>query len=330
MAKSEFDELNEVKATGENSSTMDPVTPAGGSPRGKNRRADLNKSVNPTADDIEDDVKHPGGEPFGNVSPAESKNTGKKAPARRADKVAVGESVEEMFEGQDLSEDFKEKAAVIFEAALNDRLTEEVERLEEEFEARLEEQTSLVVEELVESVDKYLDDVVATWMEENELAVDRGIKIEMAESLMAGLYDLFMEHNINVPEESEDVLDEMMSTIEELEGKLDEALNVNMDLVEELEEAIKRDIYADMCEGLTETQAEKLIRLAEGVDFDDEDTFAEKVSIIKENYFGKTNKMLKETFGDDIDPVETENSNVVSVDPTMNRYAAAISKTLKK
>ena len=322
-------QLDEFKADGEDSSTMDPVSPAGGDPKGKNRKADKRVSVDPKADDIEDDVKKPGGEPFDKTSPASRKGTGKKAPARRADKTGMKESVEEMFAGQDLSEDFKEKASVIFEAAVNNKLAEEVERLEEEFETRLEEETQKGIDELSEQIDTYLDYVVENWAEENKIAIENGIKTEMAESFMNGLYNLFVEHNVDVPEESENILDELAAQLEEVEDKLDEAVNENIELAKALEEHVKNDIFDEMSEGLTETQAEKLKRLAEGVGFDDVDSFTEKLSIIKENYFGGE-KMLKETVGDDVDPVEEANVKVQSGDPTVLKYAANLSKTLRK
>lgn len=333
MADKDNDQLDEVKATGENSSTMDPVTPAGGSPKGKNRKADKNASAYPVSD-VEDEAneKKPGGEPFDKTSPAERKGTGKKAPPRRADKTAMKESVEEMFEGQDLSEDFKTKAAVVFEAAVNNQLAEHAEQLEEEFAERLEEQTTLAVNELIEQVDTYLDYVVEQWMEDNELAIDRGIKAEMAESFMNGLFNLYQEHNINVPEESEDVLDEMAEALEKMEDRLDEVLEENIQLKSALTEAAKADIYDQVCEGLTETQAEKLIRLSEGISYEDEDDFAEKVEIIKESYFGASSesKTLTEELGDDNDPIDDVTEHTVTGDPEVNRYAAAISKTLRK
>lgn len=325
------DQLDEVKATGENSSTADPVTPAGGSPKGKNRRADKNASAYPVSD-VEDEAneKKPGGEPFDSTSPAEKKGTGKKAPARRADKGAVKESVEEMFEGQDLSEEFKERASVVFESVVNSTINEELERLEEEFDERLEEQTTIAVNELIENVDMYLDNVVETWMEENEVAIESGIKTEMAESFMAGLFNLYTEHNINVPEESEDVLEEMSKTIDELEGRLDETINENIEMSRELEEAYKSDVYDEVCEGLTETQAEKLVKLSEAIDFEDRETFEEKVNIIKENYFKGDMKNLTETVGDDNDEIETLDETLHTEDPDVGRYAKAISRTIRR
>lgn len=327
MSDQEFEQLDEVKATGEDSSTMDPVTPAGGSPMKKNRKADMSKSVDPKADEIEDDVKTPMGGPSASEKSAAEGSTGKKAPARKADKTGMKESIEEMFGGQDLSEDFKEKATVVFEAAVNAKLQEEVERLEEEFEEKLEEQATAAVSELIENVDSYLDYVVEKWMEENELAIESGIRTEMAESFIAGLHDLFVEHNIEVPEDKVDAYAEMAEQLESKDEELNEVINETIELRKALAEAHKQDVFEDISEGLTDTQREKLAKLAEGVEFDDIEGYASKVEIIKENYFG--GKTLTEEV-DEIDPIEEETSETQYVDPNVAKYAAAISKTLRK
>lgn len=315
MSDQEFEQLDEVKATGEDSEANDPVTPAGGDPKKKNRKADMSKSVDPKADEIEDDVKTP------------QASADKKAPARKADKNGMKESVEEMFAGQDLSEDFKERATVVFEAAVNSRLLEEVERLEEEFEEKLEEQATAAVNELVENVDSYLDYVVEKWMEENELAIENGIRTEMAESFIAGLHDLFVEHNIEVPEDKVDAFAQMAEELEGKDAELNEAINDTIELRKQLAEAHKQDVFEEISEGLTDTQREKLAKLAEGVEFDDIEGYTAKVEIIKENYFG--GKTLTEE-ADEIDPIEEEATETQYVDPNVAQYAAAISKTLRK
>lgn len=315
MADQEFEQLDEVKATGENSETSDPVTPAGGDPKKKNRPADVSKAADPKADEIEDTVKTP------------QASADKKAPPRMADKKGMKESVEEMFAGQDLSEDFKERATVIFEAAVSAKLNEEVARLEEEFETKLNEQAEIAVNDLVEKVDSYLDYVVEKWMEENELAIEAGIRTEMAESFMAGLHDLFVEHNVDLPEEKADVFAEMAEELEAKEAKIAEAMEETIALRKQLAEAHKQDAFEEISEGLTETQREKLEKLAEGVEYDTIDTYKHKVSIIKENYFG--GKTLTESV-DEVDPIEEEAVDQRYVDPAVASYAAAISRTLRK
>jgi len=316
MSDKELDQLDEVKATGgDPSETSDPVAPAGGDPKKKNRPADDSKAVDPKADEIEDDVK----------TPAAKGDKKAKEPAPGA---GMKESVEEMFAGQDLSEEFKEKATVVFEAAVGAKINEEVARLEEEFTEKLDEQTSLAVDELVEKVDSYLDYVVEKWMEENELAVEKGIRSEIAESFIEGLADLFTEHNINLPEEDVDVVADMAEQLENTEAKLDEAIAQVVELRKELTEANKADAFEEIAEELTATQAEKLEKLAEGIEFENLDEYKEKVKIIKENYFGGSTELTESVDG--IDPIEEETSEIKTVDPEMARYAAAISKSLRK
>lgn len=327
MSDQEFEQLDEVKATGENSMANDPVTPAGGDPKKKNRPADMSKTVDANADEIEDDVKTPQGTAAGEKSPAEGPGEGKKAPARKADKAAMKESIEEMFGGQDLSEEFKEKATIVFEAAVNAKLNEEVERLEEEFETKLNEQAEIAVNDLVEKVDSYLDYVVEKWMEENELAIDSGIRTEMAESFMNGLHDLFVEHNVDISEEKADIVSEMAEELEAKEAKLAEAIEQTIALRKELAEAHVQDAFEEISEGLTETQAEKLEKLAEGIEYDTIEDYKHKVSIIKENYFG--GKALTESV-DEVDPIEEETAETRYVDPAVASYVEAISKSLRK
>lgn len=327
MSDQEFEQLDEVKATGENSMANDPVTPAGGDAKKKNRPADLSKTADANADNIEDDVKTPQGTAADSTSPAEGPNKGKKAPARMADKAAMKESIEEMFGGQDLSEEFKEKATVVFEAAVNNKLNEEVARLEEEFETKLEEQAEIAISDLVEKVDSYLDYVVEKWMEENELAIDSGIRTDMAESFMNGLHSLFVEHNVDISEEKADIFSEMAQELESKEIKLAESIEETIALRKSLAEAHKQDALEEISEGLTETQVEKLEKLAEGVDFDTIEDYKHKVSIIKENYFG--GKTLTESV-DEVDPIEEELTETRYVDPAVASYVDAISKTLRK
>jgi hypothetical protein len=239
------------------------------------------------------------------------------------------EAVDAMFAGDDLSEEFKEKATVVFEAAVNAKLTEEVAKLEEEFEAKLDEQAELAVNELVEKVDSYLDYVVEQWMEANEVAIEKGIRNEIAESFIEGLRELFVEHSINIPEEDVDVLADITEQLEETEAALNEAKNEAIELRKQLDESKREDAFETIAEGLTDTQSEKLKALTEGLEFGNLDDYTRKVEIIKENYFGDSKKVeLTEEVGE-IDPIE-EGTTEVSVDPTVARYADAISRTLRK
>lgn len=310
MSERELNQLDELKADGEDSSTADAVTGEGGPV--KKRKADAGGAPE-KADTI--DVKTPEG------------SANKKAPARLADKVGMKESVEEMFAGADLSEDFKEKATVVFEAAVNAKLHEEVVRIEERFEAKLDEQVELAISEIVEKVDDYLDYVVEQWMQENEVAIERGIRGEIAESFIEGLKNLFVEHNVNLPEEEVDVIADMVEQLEETEAKLDAAINESIELKKALTESKKAEILESYTKDLTETQAEKFRALTESVDYNDLADLKRKVKIINEQYFG-TKAILTEAM-DDIDPIE-DAPKVRSLDPSMAAYTQAITKTLRK
>lgn len=321
MADKDQTQLDEVKASmGVDAEANDPVKSAGGEAKGKNRPADLNKAVDPKADEIEDTVKTPQG-----------KESMTKAPSRRADKKAVSEAVTEMFTGQDLSEDFKDRAGVIFEGVVNTVIQEEVARLEEEFEQKLEEQTDVAVSELNEQVSKYLDYVAEQWMKRNEVAIDSGIKAEMAESFLSNLKDLFVENNIDIPEESIDVVAEMTDQVEELEGKLDESKRENIELRTALTEAQVEKAFTEMTEGLTETQKDKLKTLSENVSYDSLSDYRNKLDIIKENYFGdEKTKTLTEGVDTGNQEIDAPEADAPQVDPSMSRYAAALSSSLRK
>lgn len=313
MSQKELEQLDEFKASGENSETADPVTPAGGS--NHKRTADKNQGDKAS--------KKLEGATAGDMLTA----TATKSAARPADK-GMKESVEEMFAGSDLSEDFKEKASVIFEAAVNAKLNEEVARLEEEFTAKLDEQVETAVADLVEKVDSYLDYVVEQWMEENKIAIDRGIRAEIAESFIEGLKDLFIEHNINLPEEEVNVIADMSEELEAKENALNESINEAIELRKEIESLKAEKILEGYSAGLTETQAEKLRALAEGVEYADSAEFDRKVQIIKEQYFGGKAVLTEEA--DEIDPVEIDSAPVSNVDPAIAAYVSAISKNIRK
>lgn len=219
-----------------------------------------------------------------------------------------------------LSEEFKEKTAVIFEAAVKTKLSEEVSRLEEQYKEELAEEVSSIKSDLVEKVDGYLNYVVETWMEENRVAIQNGLRTEIAEGFMEKMKDLFVESYIEVPESKVDLVDELAGQVEELEEKLNAQTGESIKLSEELE-VLKRDaIIAEAARGLADTQVEKLKELAEGIDFDGEEAFAKKVATIKESYFSKQ-------ISEDVEIVDEEPEAVVEVSSSMETYLNAIRKT---
>lgn len=225
--------------------------------------------------------------------------------------------------GDDLSEDFRTKATAIFEAAVIARVNEEMEKvtekLEEQSQAKLEEMT----EGLIDKVDSFMNYVVEQWMEENQLAVESGLRTEIAEDFMAGLKTLFQEHYIEVPEEKVDVVEELQSTSEQLEEKLNESLSKNIELTEELSNLKKAIVLSEMSGDLADTEAEKLQKLVEGVNFDNDDLFREKVKVIKENYFPKAQKTSPE------EQLLTEEAPIQASNDAMSKYVQALSRAIK-
>ena len=238
----------------------------------------------------------------------------------------VKDDVAALTEGEDLSEEFKQKAETIFEAAVVARVKAETARIEEEFETRLNEQVEKNVEGLVEQVDGYLGYVAEQWIEQNELALERGMKSEIMEGFVSGLKGLFEEHYIDVPEERFDVLGEMEGKVEELEEKLNEQVKKNIEAQKVISEHQRKEILDNAKEGLTDTEVEKLMGLAEELAFDDAKTFQKKIQTIRESYF--TNKAKSDTIVESVisdEPVEELTEAVKKpVDPQMAAYMSAM------
>jgi len=255
--------------------------------------------------------------------------TGKGPKTRDAmPKLSVREDVEDIFVGEELSEEFKDKASTLFEAAVSARMTVELARLEEEFDARLDEELDRAVETIEHGLDSYLNYVVEKWMEDNQVAIESSLRNEIMEEFIGGLKGLFAEHYIDVPEDKVDVLEALTAKVEQLEEGLSEVIEENAELKGILTESKRQEVLTDLAEGLTMTQAEKFFALAEGIEFDgDLDVYTRKLSVVKENYFVRSaakSNLEEETFeGDTAAPT-------VSYDPFVNRYAQAISRTVKK
>lgn len=231
--------------------------------------------------------------------------------------VDLSADVAALTEGEDLSEDFKSKAATIFEAAVISRINEQLEVIHEEYAAALKEEVEKVKSELAEKVDTYLNYAVNTWMEQNEIAIQHGIKTEIAESVMAGLRQVFVENNVNVDDERVDLVTEMEGQLDTMEGKLNEQIEQNVALTKKLGNYIKNGIVNEVCEGLAMTQREKMLSLSEGVEFISEESFREKVQTLKESYF-PANKPAALT-----EDVQLENTQVSD---SMSAYMNAISR----
>ena len=220
-----------------------------------------------------------------------------------------------------LSEDFKAKTAVIFEAAVKTKLAEEINRLEEEYAAQLQEEVSSVKEDLVEKVDSYLNYVVESWVEDNKLAIQSGLRAEIAEGFMDKLKDLFTESYVEVPESKVDLVDELATANEELEEQFNEATAKAMELAEELVGYKREAIIREASKDLAETQVEKLASLAESVEFESEKSFEQKVATLKESYFSKKTAAAVEEVSEDGE------ADAVEVSPMMEQYLKALRKS---
>jgi len=197
----------------------------------------------------------------------------------------VEEDVEALLAGEELSEDFQEKARTIFETAIKAKVATVQEELKAQYEATLEEEVSTIKSELTERVDAYLEYVAEEWMTENKLAVESGLKTEMTESFLTGIRGLFEEHYVTIPEEKYDVTAAMVEKLDEMEDKLNEQINKNIALNQRLAESVADVIFSDVCEGLALSQKEKLASLAENVEFDSEETYREKLVTLRKSYF---------------------------------------------
>jgi hypothetical protein len=249
-------------------------------------------------------------------------------PSSKKSRNIYKEDVDEMFAGEELTEEFREKATTLFEAAVNVRLVVEAAKLEEKYETLLEEVIEEHTKETVENLDKYLNYVVESWMKENEVAIESTLRNELAEDFINGLKNLFVEHYIDIPEEKIDVIESLTDKVTSLEEELNNAIEHVAELESNLMEAKKIEIIHELSEDLTLSQVEKFTALAEGITYDDLDVFKRKLSIVKENYF-KDSKTHSSNINEETFITESTNEPV-NIDPAVNRYVTAISRTIKK
>ena len=242
----------------------------------------------------------------------------------RISDINVKEDVSALISGEDLSEEFKIKAATIFEAAVKSKIRSEVERMEESYAVQLEEATEVVKEELSEKVDGYLSYVVEEWMRENEIAVERGLKGEIAEDFISGLKQLFEDHYIDVPDEKYDILEAQSEKISELEEKLNTSIQENVERRKVVESLTRDAIMHEMSEELTVTEMEKFKSLTEELEFVSEESFRQKLDTLKEGYFPKTGG--EETFAI-VDGDSEEPAQDIDTTDTIKSYLSAISRT---
>ena len=250
----------------------------------------------------------------------------KEAIENRVKEIDVAEHVEALVNGEgDLSEEFKRKAATVFEAAVKSKIRTEIERLEDEYEVKLKENVQSATDEMTDKVDTYLNYVTDEWMKENELAVERGLKGEIAEDFISGLKQLFEDHYIDIPDDKYDVLEAQSEKISELESKISETIEKNVSLKDGNAKLVREQVISEVYEGLADTEIEKFKSLTDDVEYTDEESFREKLDTLKESYFPKTSVETTEN----IDDVETGTAQDIDLTPSMDAYMSAIGRTVK-
>jgi len=244
--------------------------------------------------------------------------------------VNVDEDIEALLAGEELSEEFQEKAKTIFEAAIRSKIAEVKSELQEQYEATIVEEVTAVKSELTERIDAYLEYVADEWMSENQLAVEAGLKTEMTESFLTGMKSLFEEHYVTIPEDKYDVLNNMVDKLDEMEGKLNEQINKNIALTKRLSESTSDVIFADVTEGLAVTQKDKLAKLAENVEFDSEDTYREKLVTLRESYFPTNGSSVQRNETETLTEGTETGHQEPAVTGVMESYLQTLSRVSKK
>ena len=242
--------------------------------------------------------------------------------------IDIKDDVKALFGNEDLSEEFKDKAATVFEAAVVSKINEHIDIYNTTVQSSFVEDVNAIKEEMAEKMDSYMDYVVEQWSDENKLAIEQGLKNELVEDFMKGLKGLFEEHYIDIPEEKVDVVEELAAKNEELQAQLNAEIERNVEIKKDLDENSKNKMVDTVSEGLTETQKDKFKTLAEGIDFSDKETYQKKLETIKESYFvEETQKEVTSPIGDTEEPLDEE---IKQPKGSMAGYVNAISRSLKK
>jgi hypothetical protein len=242
----------------------------------------------------------------------------------------IEEDVNALLAGEELSEEFQEKARTIFEAAIRSKVGEIKEQLQETYENALIEEVEFIKQELTERVDSYLEYVADEWISENALAVEHGLKTEMTESFLQGMKSLFEDHYVSIPEDRYDVIESMVDKLDEMEGKLNEQIERNVALNRRLAESVADVIFADVAEGLALSQKDKLASLAENVEFDSEESYREKLVTLRESYFPSNAGTQRDVTENLSEEVSYDGTEATSVSPVMEAYLQTLSRVAKK
>ena len=261
---------------------------------------------------------------------AEEETSEEEVIEEEEEKIDIEADVQALIEGEELSEDFQNKARTIFEGAIRSKVAEIKEDLQEAYAQALVEELDTIKEGLTERVDAYLEYVADEWMQENALQVEQGLKTEMTESFLEGMKSLFEEHYVTIPEDKYDVLNSMVDKLDEMESKLNEQIDRNVALNRRLAESTADSVFANVAEGLADTQKEKLATLAENVEFESDTDYREKLETLKESYFPSKSSAPKSTSENLSEEVSTDEVASVDVAPRMQAYLDILSRAAKK
>ena len=246
------------------------------------------------------------------------------------DVIDVDEDINALIAGEELSEEFQEKARTIFEAAIKSKIADIKESVKEQYEANLVEEVKVIKEELQDRVDSYLEYVADEWVSENQLQVEQGLKTEMTESFLEGMKKLFEDHYVTIPEEKYDVIESMVDKLDDMESKLNEQIEKNVALNRRLAESTADVIFADVTEGLAQTQRDKLATLAENVEFESENGYREKLETLKESYFPSKTSTPNSKSENLTEESEATDYQSKAVSSTMERYLQTMTRVAKK
>ena len=257
---------------------------------------------------------------------SEEETTEEEVVEEQEEAIDVETDIQALLEGEELSEDFTNKARTIFEAAIRSKVAEMKEQVKSEYEENLIEQVQSIKEELTDRVDSYLEYVADEWVAENQLAVEKGLKTEMTESFLTGMRSLFEDHYVTIPDDKYDVLENMVDKLDEMEGKLNEQIDKNVALKKRLSESTSDVIFAEVSEGLAITQKEKLATLSENVEFESENNYREKLVTLRDSYFStEKQKDTAETISE-----STETGHQPQYSGTMETYLQSLQRVTKK
>ena len=261
---------------------------------------------------------------------SEEETTEEEIVEEEEEAIDVETDIQALLEGEELSEDFTNKARTIFEAAIRSKVAEMKEQVKSEYEENLIEQVQSIKEELTDRVDSYLEYVADEWIAENQLAVEKGLKTEMTESFLTGMRSLFEEHYVSIPDEKYDVLENMVDKLDEMEGKLNEQIDKNVALTKRLSESVADVIFAEVAEGLALSQKDKFASLAENVEFESEESYREKLATLRKSYFPENAGVQRDESENLSEETQSTQYQTTPVSNTMERYLQTLTRVSNK